>query len=78
VTFRFRQALALACPGVTFSAGMAVVTADRPVQDVLEAADRAMYSAKHAGRDQVWVAGDDGDYCVVRDAAFTALATPVG
>ena len=67
VTHRFRQALALACPGVTFSAGMAVVTADRPVQDVLEAADRAMYAAKHAGRDQVWVAGDDGDYCVVRD-----------
>ena len=27
-----RQALAAACPGVTFSAGMALVTGDRPVQ----------------------------------------------
>ena len=53
---RFREALALACPGVTFSAGMALVTADRPVTDVLEAADRAMYRAKDAGGDQVVVA----------------------
>ena len=80
VTHRVREALALACPGVTFSAGMALVTADRPVTDVLEAADRAMYSAKHAGRDQVWVStGDDRpDYCVHRHAEYTPEATPVG
>jgi diguanylate cyclase len=79
VTFRIREALVDACPGVTFSAGMALVTGDLPVQDVLEAADRAMYAAKHAGRDQAWVAGDDGaDHCVVRNGGFTPLATPVG
>jgi diguanylate cyclase (GGDEF)-like protein len=80
VTHRIRQALAVACPGVTFSAGMALVTADRPVTDVLEAADRAMYSAKRAGRDQVWMSAGDGrpDRCVLRDAGSTPEGTLVG
>ena len=55
---RLRAALQVACPGVTFSAGMAVVLPGQPVHDALEAADRAMYAAKSAGRDQVWLAGD--------------------
>jgi diguanylate cyclase (GGDEF)-like protein len=58
MTRRLRAALRTACPGVTFSAGMAVVRAGQPVHDALEAADRAMYAAKRAGRDQVWLAGD--------------------
>jgi hypothetical protein len=53
-----RTALAQACPGVTFSAGLAVLDGGRPVHEALEAADRAMYRAKAAGRDQVWLAGD--------------------
>ncbi|MGY1812868.1 GGDEF domain-containing protein [Blastococcus sp. SYSU D00820] len=61
VTGRLRRALADACPGVTFSAGLAVVAGDRPVQAALEAADRAMYRAKDAGRDQVWLAGAAAD-----------------
>jgi diguanylate cyclase len=58
VTRRMRAALAQACPGVTFSAGLAVVGEGRSVHEALEAADRAMYRAKAAGRDQVWLAGD--------------------
>jgi diguanylate cyclase (GGDEF)-like protein len=58
VTRRLRAALRTACPGVTFSAGMAVVRPGQAVHDALEAADRAMYAAKRAGRDQVWLAGD--------------------
>jgi diguanylate cyclase (GGDEF)-like protein len=58
VTARLRWTLAAACPGVTFSAGLAVVRDGQPVHDTLEAADRAMYRAKEAGRDQVWLAGD--------------------
>jgi diguanylate cyclase len=44
--------------GVTFSAGLAVVGDDRTVEDTLGDADRALYRAKRAGRDQVWLAGD--------------------
>ena len=53
---RLRGALAGAYPGLTFSAGIAGVQAGRPVADTLEAADAAMYAAKAAGHDQVWVA----------------------
>ncbi|MCW2677285.1 MAG: putative Diguanylate cyclase [Modestobacter sp.] len=58
VTRRLRTALRTACPGVTFSAGMTVVRAGQAVHDALEDADRAMYAAKRAGRDQLWLAGD--------------------
>jgi diguanylate cyclase len=58
VTERVRQALAESCPGVTFSAGLAVVGSGQSAAEALEAADRAMYRAKAAGRDQVWMAGD--------------------
>ena len=56
LTRRLRRGLETAYPGLTFSAGIAVVDPDRPVDDALETADRAMYAAKAGGRDQVWVA----------------------
>jgi diguanylate cyclase (GGDEF)-like protein len=55
LTGRLRGALASAYPGLTFSAGIAVVDADLPVEQAVDAADRAMYEAKAQGRDQVWV-----------------------
>ncbi len=55
LTRRLRRGLESAYPGLTFSAGIAVVDPDRAVDDALEAADRAMYAAKSGGRDQVWV-----------------------
>lgn len=45
---------------LTASVGIAVFTADEevPIDDLLTAADRAMYDAKHAGRDRYAVAAD--------------------
>jgi diguanylate cyclase (GGDEF)-like protein len=81
VTQRVRSSLTSACPGVTFSAGIARVRDGQPVDDALEAADRAMYAAKRAGRDQAWLAGDPSlgqpGVCVLRGASFTVDATPV-
>ncbi len=59
LTRRLRAGLESAYPGLTFSAGIAVVDADRSVDQALEAADHAMYAAKTGGRDQVWVADPD-------------------
>jgi len=42
--------------GVTFSAGIALVTADTPPGSALAAADIAMYRAKQAGRDRFRIA----------------------
>jgi diguanylate cyclase len=56
LTSRLRAELGRAYPGLTFSAGLAVVDADLGVGTTLEAADRAMYAAKAHGRDQVWLA----------------------
>jgi len=78
VTSRLRAALAAECPGVTFSAGLATVTAGCPVLGTLEDADRAMYAAKSAGRDQVWVAGTPGTGDAGVPAARPAVGTPVG
>ena len=66
---RLRRTLETAAPGLTFSAGIAVVEPDVPVEHTLEAADRAMYAAKTAGRDQVWVADPErsGDLRQVAD-----------
>ncbi|MGY1743244.1 MULTISPECIES: GGDEF domain-containing protein [unclassified Blastococcus] len=57
VTFarRLRHGLETAYPGLTFSAGIAVVDPDLPVEHAVDAADRAMYEAKASGRDQIWV-----------------------
>jgi diguanylate cyclase (GGDEF)-like protein len=58
LTGRLRGVLATALPGVTFSAGLAVVDRTGTAHEALQAADRAMYRAKRAGRDQVWLAGE--------------------
>jgi diguanylate cyclase len=58
LTQRLREAFAGEELGVTFSAGLAVVGPDRTVEAALADADRALYRAKRAGRDQVWLAGD--------------------
>jgi diguanylate cyclase (GGDEF)-like protein len=60
LTQRLRAELGRAYPGLTFSAGIAVVDADLAVESALEAADRAMYRAKAGGRDQVWLADAGG------------------
>lgn len=44
--------------GVTFSAGVALVTADTPPGSALAAADVALYRAKQAGRDRFRIATD--------------------
>lgn len=46
--------------GVTFSAGVAAVTAHRTAHESVAAADRALYDAKAAGRDRVRVAEENG------------------
>jgi diguanylate cyclase len=58
LTARLREAFTGEGLGVTFSAGLAVVGADRTVEEALNDADRALYRAKRSGRDQVWLAGD--------------------
>jgi diguanylate cyclase len=58
LTRRLREAFGDEGLGVTFSAGLAVVGDDRTVEETLGDADRALYRAKRAGRDQVWLAGD--------------------
>ncbi|WP_369137025.1 GGDEF domain-containing protein [Modestobacter versicolor] len=55
---RLRAAAAQADLGVTFSAGLAVYRAGQTVEQAIADADRATYCAKHAGRDQAWIAGD--------------------
>ncbi|MGY1623110.1 GGDEF domain-containing protein [Geodermatophilus sp. SYSU D00965] len=52
VTARIRRQWELLHPLVTFSAGIARHRADRRVDASLDAADRALYQAKEAGRDQ--------------------------
>ena len=47
---RLRENWALMQPTVTFSAGVANCRADRPADETLAAADRALYVAKAAGR----------------------------
>jgi diguanylate cyclase (GGDEF)-like protein len=55
---RLRDAVAREQLGVTFSAGLAVLRADQTTDQAIADADRATYCAKHAGRDQAWIAGD--------------------
>ncbi|SEO55158.1 GGDEF domain-containing protein [Trujillonella endophytica] len=59
LTRRLRRSLETAYPGLTFSAGIAVVDPDLSVDSAVQAADRAMYAAKAGGRDQVWVVDDE-------------------
>lgn len=51
---RVRQRLADSVPGITFSCGLAVATAEEavPLQELWERADAALYEAKHRGRRQ--------------------------
>ena len=58
LTRRLRQSLEREGLGVTFSAGLATILPGQTATEALQAADRATYCAKHAGRDQVWLAGD--------------------
>jgi diguanylate cyclase len=51
VLTRLRRRWAESHPEITFSAGFATYTGERSMQAVIEAADRAMYAAKSAGRD---------------------------
>lgn len=44
-------------PGVTVSIGVALLAAGHSGRELIAEADRALYQAKHAGRDQVVVAG---------------------
>jgi diguanylate cyclase (GGDEF)-like protein len=44
-------------PGVTASIGVAMLTAEKSGRELIAEADRALYQAKHAGKDQVIVAG---------------------
>ena len=55
---RLRDAVAREGLGVTFSAGLAVLRAGQTTEQAIADADRAAYCAKHAGRDQAWIAGD--------------------
>jgi len=48
-------------PGITFSAGIAVVSTNIPPQDALAAADASLYQAKRAGRDCWRFAADTGE-----------------
>ncbi|WP_409332405.1 GGDEF domain-containing protein [Trujillonella humicola] len=79
LTRRLRRALESVYPGLTFSAGIAVVDPDRSVDDALEAADRAMYAAKSAGRDQVWAADPErsGELRPVADFGLRPAAATV-
>jgi diguanylate cyclase (GGDEF)-like protein len=75
LTRRLRAELERAYPGLTFSAGIAVLDADLAVETALDAADHAMYRAKAGGRDQVWLsdAGTPGGARPVAD-----FRTPAG
>jgi diguanylate cyclase (GGDEF)-like protein len=55
---RLRAAVAREGLGVTFSAGLAVLREGQTTEQAIVDADRATYCAKHAGRDQAWIAGD--------------------
>lgn len=55
---RLRAAVAKEGLGITFSAGLAVLRPGQLVEQAIADADRATYCAKHAGRDQAWIAGD--------------------
>ncbi|MFQ1001970.1 GGDEF domain-containing protein [Modestobacter sp. SSW1-42] len=55
---RLREAVAREELGITFSAGRALLRVDQTTDQAIADADRATYCAKHAGRDQAWIAGD--------------------
>jgi diguanylate cyclase (GGDEF)-like protein len=55
---RLREAVAREGLGVTFSAGLALLRPGQTTEQAIADADRAAYCAKHAGRDQAWIAGD--------------------
>jgi diguanylate cyclase (GGDEF)-like protein len=52
VLARLHQQWSLVHADITFSCGWAVHTDERSVQETLAAADRALYRAKHSGRDR--------------------------
>ena len=60
---------------VTFSAGLVEVFDGMPVDDLISQADRLLYLAKSAGRNQV-VAGDDGEIVPPRKRIMLAEADP--
>ncbi len=76
LTQRLREAFGNEDLGVTFSAGLAVVTADRTVEETLGDADRALYRAKRAGRDQVWLAA--GPHSGAADVPVWRHGRPAG
>ena len=55
---RLRDAVAREGLGITFSAGLAQLRPGQTTEQAIADADRAAYCAKHAGRDQAWIAGD--------------------
>jgi diguanylate cyclase (GGDEF)-like protein len=55
---RLREAVVREGLGVTFSAGLALLRPGQTTEQAIADADRAAYCAKHAGRDQAWIAGD--------------------
>ncbi|MEU2351291.1 GGDEF domain-containing protein [Modestobacter sp. NPDC049651] len=73
---RLRAALVREGLGVTFSAGLAQLRPGQTVTEALEDADRATYCAKHAGRDQVWLAGEPRQG--VPDVPLARHGEPVG
>jgi diguanylate cyclase (GGDEF)-like protein len=80
---RLRRQIAATSWNVTASVGVATAALARVpehgvrtfVQDLVESADRAMYKAKRAGGDQVYVAGRTDETYVARPMASRTTAT---